>query len=142
MIACMNCGRTNRTPNMPNMPIAQSTMPPLKLRERKSPRSIRGCPLGRRVSQPSQPTKAAIAPRPRSPGTIAELDPQPFSGASVTAYMIRARPALERRIPRMSIFGRRELATWGMRTATATRPTTITGTFIRKTQPHQKWART
>ena len=142
MIACRYCGSRNNTPNIPKMPAAASTIPTLKVRERNRPRSISGWPFGRAVRKASQATKAASTASEMIDGTTALAEPQPLSPASTRPYIRRARPALESETPTTSMLGLRSLRDCGTKMAAAVRPIRTTGTFIRKTQPHQKWAST
>ena len=142
MIPCRYCGSVKRTPNIPKMPAAARMIPQLKLRDRKRDRSISGSPPGRAVSPASQRMKAASAASPTSDGTMALGSPQPLSPASTSPYMSRASPVLDSRTPRTSMPGRWSRRDWGTNRTTAASPMTITGTFMRKTQPHQKWAST
>ena len=142
MMAWRYCGSVKRTPNIPKTPAAARMIPQLKLRERKRRRSMSGSPPGRAVSQASHRTNVARMPKPTTDGTVALELLQPLSPASTSPYMSMASPVLESSTPRMSMLGRRSLRDCGTKRMTALRPIRMTGTFMRKTQPHQKWANT
>ena len=62
---------------------------------------------------------------------------QPWRPASIKPYVRRASPPVEATIPTGSSPGRPERRDSGTRARAAISPIRQTGTFIRKTQPHQ-----
>ena len=138
-IAWKYWGSPNSTPNNPKTPSEVRSTPHVKLRERKSERSMSGSPSGWAVSRRSQSTNTASTASPAATGPMALALPQPSSPAFTTPYMRATSPALESTTPTRSMPGRLADLDSGTSASTATRPRRATGTFTRKIQPHQTW---
>src|ERR1019366_814516 len=135
-IAWKYWGKVNRAPNSPNTPNAMRITPQVKLRERNSDRSTSGWPPGWALRRRSHSPNATRARRPAAAGTIALALPQPLAPAWTTPYIRATRPPLERSTPTKSMLGRLAERDSGTSATTAIRPSSATGTFIRKIQPH------
>ena len=86
----------------------------------------------------SHTTKAPMTTRPRPRGTITPGVPQPLDGASMIAHSTDTNPTIDRAAPIGSRRGASASFDDGSRYHAPTRATAMTGTFTKKTEPHEK----
>ncbi len=91
-------------------------------------------------ARPLPADKGGQQGRPPAPGPITSPEVQPSTGASITAHKTSPMAATDRSTParsRRRASGFRESGTSRQASSAAPR---ATGTLMRNTEPHQKWA--
>src|SRR4051812_6208474 len=88
----------------------------------------------------SQMMNAPITTKPITKAVTTLLSPQPLAGASMMAQSSETSPTIERQAPTRSRCGASGSRDVGNRKRPAMRAPMVTGTLIRNTEPHQKWA--
>ena len=88
----------------------------------------------------SQTMKVPITTKPMTKAVTTLLSPHPLAGASMMAHSSETSPMIERAAPTRSSRGASGSRDVGSRKRPAMSAPIVTGTLIRKTEPHQKWA--